>query len=654
MTNDVNFPVVVAGGTPGGIAAAVRSAREGQETLLVTYNDHLGGMMASGLSYTDTITMKTRAPILEELVSTVERHYRETYGSDSDELDHCFNGYLFEPHIVEDIFEDLVEDESKLTVRRGYKISNVERDGTLLEQVTFESFETGERFTADADVFVEATYEGDLAATAGVPYRLGRESTDEFDEEFAGRIFTTSTVDRYFPRDAVGEADPSVPADHRGPLDVPPEKRQGELDVIPHPCGLNDIFPSTGEADDAIQAYSYRLCLSCDPENRRYPEKPPEYDREEYLSELDNVGESGFMSFGLRLLPNDKADMNYTDLVGESHEYPEADWDRRKEIADRHRNYALGLIYFLQNDEAVPEDLQADAREWGLAKDEFVDNDNFPWQFYVREARRIEGRTTFTENDARIAPGLDRTPINEDSIAIAEYPIDSHACRTESRPGSPSEGGVYASQITRPSQVPYRSILAKGVQNLLVPVPLSATHIGWGTIRLEPTWMHIGESAGLAAALALETDREPSALDVGTMQRELVDRGVMLSFFNEFDMATDEEWVDAVQYLGTLGYFESYNANPDELLSRDIAHEWAQLTATIRAGESVDPTAIGTKIHADADQDGPSISSEEFVEVLAATFTSYDLDVPSIDGDLSSDPITRGEACCLVYDILDE
>ena len=656
MTNHT-YDAVVTGGNPGGIAAAVRAAREGNKVLLVTYNQHLGGMMAGGLSYTDTMTMKARTPLLEELVESVRTHYREEYGPDSEQVEYCENGYIFEPHVVEGIFEDFVTAESSLSVKRGFHPVSVGRTGSTMNAVTFEPFDDeDEAFTASADVFIEATYEGDLMAAAGTDYRVGRESRSEYNEQFAGKLYTQARGDRYYPRAAVGTSEDSAPADRKGPLDVPEEQQQGELDLLPHPAGLTEIYPkSTGAGDDAIQAYNYRLCLSCDPENRRYPEKPPEYDRTEHLEALEVIKEGGLRPYLLlRYLPNDKADMNSADLAGQNHEYPEASWERREEIAERHRNYALGLLYFLQNDDAVPDDIQAEAREWGLAKDEFTDTDNFPWQFYVREARRLDGRTTFTENDARHAPGLDRAPIQEDAIATAEYPLDSHACHEDRQAGSKPEGFFFASQVTRPSQVPYRSLLPNDLDNLLVPVPLSATHVAFGTIRLEPTWLHIGEAAGVATALALADGTQPADLDWRALQRELLERDVMLSFFNGFDMDTDESWVVPVQYLGTKGYFASYDPRPEEPLGEELGAAWAKRTASLLSGETDAGTEFARTVAAcEAADDAEPLDRAAFVAQLNRACDGEDVPRPAMEPDTEDGAtLTRGEACELIYDVL--
>jgi hypothetical protein len=628
--------ILVAGGTPGGIAAAVRAAREGQDTTLVARNDHLGGMMAGGLSYTDTQVTKPRAPLLEAFVGAVREHYAETCGRDSPDFEACEEGYIFEPHVAEETFEELVDD-AGVEVRRGRRPTSVDRAGRSIEAVTFEAVDgTGAERIA-ADVTVEATYEGDVAALAGVPYRVGRESRRRHAEQFAGELYTVGGTNRYYPMAAVGDADNDVPSGTRGPLDVPDDRQSGDLGILPHPWNMSDIAPhSTGAGDDAVQAYNYRLCLSRDPENRRRPDRPPDYDRSKYVDEVSPL--KG------RTLPDDKVDLNTADLPGANHAYPEADAETRAEIGRKHRNHVLGLIYFLQNDDAVPDDVQSEARRWGLALDEFEDNDNFPWQLYVREARRIEGRATFTESDARHARGIDRTPIHADSVAFAEYPLDSHACRSEEQAGRPGDGNFFAARVTRPSQVPYRTLLPVDVDDLLAPVPLSATHVGFSTIRLEPTWMHVGEAAGFAAVRAVETGRPPAEIDVVGLQTALAEAGHTCSFFNDCDAASDASWRPAVDVLGTKGFFRSYDARARDPLREGVADAWAATAAALLDGALVDPTDRARDVpEADA---GSPVSGAAFRERLT------DAGVDAEEAGSSADSITRGEACEAVYRLL--
>ena len=576
------YDLVVLGGTGSGIAAAVHAARRGLSACLVTVNARLGAMMAAGLGSTNTSLRYrretgriSRSPLVDDFYRRVEDHYRETYGEDSEQFADCDRGYVYEPHVAEAISEKLVDAESSLDVRKEYHPVSVERKSREVRAVTFRSFDEESddpELTLRADAFVDATYEGDLAAVAGVPYRVGRESRGEFGEQYAGRIFTS----------------------------------EGKI-----------YTGSTGVGDDAVQAYNHRDVWTDDPDNRRRPEKPDEYDRttflpvdgeepldhdsrhpfdhellpapykrtltEDGIAEIRDHGLAHFLR--ARRLPNRKWSANVAEIYGGADDYPDGNWERRAEIRERHRDRALGLLYFLQHDDAAPDDVQAEALRWGLPEDEFQDNDNYPWQFYVREARRVEGRATFTEHDARVAEGIDRAPVHEDAVAIAEFPLDSHGCRPVRRPLSRPDGGFKLDELTVPSQVSYRTLLPGGLDNLLVPVALSATHVGFGTIRLEPTWMQLGEAAGVACALAADARVAPADVDHLDLQRELVEAGSTLSYFEGHDPQTDAPWVAAANFLGTKGFFDGYEVRPDDDLTRATAREWARTVAAVLAGD---------------------------------------------------------------------
>lgn len=230
----------------------------------------------------------------------------------------------------------------------------------------------------------------------------------------------------------------------------------------------------------------------------------------------------------------------------------------------------------MQNDPSVEPKRQKSWREFGLAKDEFTDNGHRPHEFYVREARRITGRYIFTQHDAMLADGLERAPVHEDSIGVTEWYLDTHACTPRHIEGALEEGKMMLDVETFPGQVPYRAILPQGVDNLLVPVCLSSTHVAWGTIRLEPTWMNLCESAGHAAALAIQIKVTPAGLDPELLLRKLAASHVMLSFFNDVDVSSDDPRVAAAQYFATKGFFADYNARLDEPLKQATAAVWAQ------------------------------------------------------------------------------
>ena len=577
--NGKSYDLVIIGGTPGGIACAVRAARDGLKVLLVNHTQHLGGMLANGLGVWDTMYDGRRSPIYDELRQGIFDHYRDTYGAGSSQHRAALPGPrnessprgYFEPSVAELVVERLVAQERDITVLKGYYAAEVEREGRLIRAVTLREFKGAKMLRVSAAVFADCTYEGDLMAAAKVPYRVGREARAEFDEPHAGVIFAESKggQDSFskFPRDAI----------------------EGRLNLRGFRITTGRIFPGgTGDGDAAVQAYNFRLCLTRDPANRILPEKPANYRREDFLGRK-TVGTGGG--------PNSKGSSNDGKLPGQNHAYPEGDWTVREAITRRHLEYALGWMYFAQNDESVPLELRERNRQFGLPKDEFTDNGHVPYEMYVREARRLTGRYIFTEHDGKPAPGLARPPIHADSIAITEWPMDSHECTSRKGPEGGDDGKVLLSEETRPGQVPYRCLLSPELDNLLVPVCVSATHVGWGTIRLEPTWMNIAESAGCAAALAVKGKTTPAALDPDVLIRKLATSRMMITFFNDLDVASDDPRIAAAQYFGTKGFFADYNARLDEPLTEAVRAAWQEGFDKLQAG-TLDPRQLAQTLHA--------------------------------------------------------
>ncbi len=639
-----SFDVVVFGGTPGGIACAVRVAREGGTVGLVNVTQHLGGMLSAGLGLYDANYTGKRAPLVAEIFERILSHYEQVYGAQSENYQLCRRHQTFEPHVAEKVLEEMVRAETRITVFKGQRVFSAEVAGRAIVALTTQAMEGAQTLRLEGKIFVDASYEGDLLAAAGAHYRVGRESRTEFGEPHAGRIFT-----RY----EEGKNGPCYPY----------EALHGFINLKPFDLCTGRIFPgSTGEGDHAIQAYNFRLSLSRDPANQVAISKPENYQRENYLGLLqdekhslgtpypvkskwltDDIREFKFRNH--RTLPNQKISWNHGSFTGRNHAYPEATWPERKKILAAHRDHELGLLWFLQNDPEVPEEVRARAGELGLSRDEFADNGNFPWEIYVREARRLRGRAVFTEHDASLAPGLRRAPPHLDSIAITDWMMDSHECTTERQPGSAYEGAVLLSELSRPAHVPFRCMLPDNLDNLLVPVCLSATHIGWGSIRLEPTWIHLSESAALACILAQEKQVPPAMLNPSDLQRRLLARGVMLSFFNDFDMATPEPWVAAVQYYGPRGFFPTYDARPNDLLDSATAAIWAKAAAEDRAG-SLQPLKVAQTLAGLPPQENRPVSPQDFITLLR----SYPcLAMAEITRDAKSSHLSRAEACRMLY-----
>jgi hypothetical protein len=294
-------------------------------------------------------------------------------------------------------------------------------------------------------------------------------------------------------------------------------------------------------------------------------------------------------------------------------EYVEADWTGRQKIMDAFWDTTLALLYFLQNDPSVDPARQKSWREFGLAKDEFADNGHRPHEFYVREGRRITGRYIFTQHDAMLAEGLERAPVHADSIGVTEWYLDTHACTPRRIEGALEEGKMMLDVETFPGQVPYRAILPQGVDNLLVPVCLSSTHVAWGTIRLEPTWMNLCESAGHAAAMAVQQQIAPAKLDPDALLRNLATSHVMLNFFNDVDVTSNDPQVAAAQYFATKGFFADYDAKLDQPLTEAVKAVWQ---------EKFDKPQRRVQAVAKAEKAGSNPTGQTRGEVLRAMFES--------------------------------
>lgn len=567
--------LVVIGGTPGGIACAVRAAREGLSVVLVNWHAHLGGIMSSGLGVWDTQWEGKRAPIYNEMRAAFFAFYRAKYGEDSPQYRDALPGKTghtngrYEPHVAGRLFTELVEKETNITVLRGYIPVHVERDGAMLKSVTLQLMQGGGEKVLRAKIFADCTYEGDLAALAKVPYRVGRESREEFGEPHAGVIFMK-------PVSLAPDAESAALTERHDALNL--RRFSGWQIMLPQ---------STGAADGAVQACNYRTPLVTDPANRVPIQKPANYDPY-YLKTLEVYS-------GVPFIPNGKFGWNRPQLIGLQTPYVEADWPERQRIMDAHWEMTMGLLYFHQHDPTVPEKIRAAWLEHGLAKDEFADNGHRPYEMYIREARRITGRAIYTQHDAMLAPGLGRAPIHSDSIAFTEWYMDSHSCTTARVPGSMEEGKAMLHQETFPGQIPYRCLLPQGVDNLLVPVCISATHVAWGTVRLEPVFMQLGESAGHAAALAVQSKTAPASLNPDILIRKLASSHFMLSFFNDVDVSSDDPRAAAAQYFGTKGFFADYNARLDAPLTQEASRLWLEAFEQLKQ-DGMDPKKLAEKI----------------------------------------------------------
>lgn len=488
---ELESDLVVYGATPGGIAAAVAARREGLSVLLLDPGVHIGGMMTSGLGASDRCTTSIIGGFSKEVFEKIGAKYGRPLT------------WHFEPHVAERVFEEIAEEEG-LQIIRGDSLQEVEKSGAALHAVKTRQ---GKRLRGR--IFIDASYEGDLLAAAGASYAVGRESADTYGETFAG-------VQDYV-------------AQRQFPIDVPARGSDGRLfsGVQAGPRA------PLGSGDRKIMAYNYRLCLTKEPDNMVPITRPEVYRAEDYellLAFLQRRPHTLLRElFHFFRLPNRKFDLNNriafsTDFIGQNWDYPEAGPEQRAEIEQRHRDYLQGLLYFLGNDERVPPLLRQNLRMQGLCRDEFADNGHWPYQLYVREARRLLGEYVLRERD------LLQDVRKADSVGMASCPIESHHVQIlEDEAGHVKFEG-WAGKRVLPYEIPLRSLLPRRseVNNLLVPVAISASHVAYSSMRMEPTYMILGTSAGAAAALALQSGTALHELPYAELAAKLQQHGQVL------------------------------------------------------------------------------------------------------------------------------
>jgi len=496
-----SYDVVVYGGTAGGVITAVSAARMGLKTALLEPGRHIGGMVASGLSHTDV----GRREVIGGY--SLEFYWRAGtfYGLPQYLQDIA---WYVEPKVASSIFQTMLQ-EAGVTVLTGRRLR--EQQGVRMENGRVASLQTenGERYTAK--IFADATYEGDLMAASGVTYTWGRESQAQYGESLAGVRGET-------PK-------------HQFLVDLSPYGADGKL--LPEISAV-PAAPA-GSADRKVQAYNFRMIFSEDPANQVPYPKPEGYDPQRYelmrrlLAREPGLHMGDVLSVGP--IPNRKVDINNngpfsTDYIGGSWDFPEGNYARRAEIFRAHEEYTKGLLWFLAHDPAVPAALQAEVNRWGLAKDEFTDNGNFPWQLYIREARRMVGEYVMTQRDIQ----TDLT--KPDVIGMGSYNSDSHNVeRVVNAAGFVRNEGDMQVPV-KPYQIPYRILVPKRGQaaNLLVPVCFSASHVAYSTLRMEPQYMIMGQAAGVAAALAIRAGTSVQDVDTRELTRTLVAQGAILEY----------------------------------------------------------------------------------------------------------------------------
>ncbi len=476
----VKADVVVYGGTPAGVAAAIAAADKGLSVVVVEMTSHIGGMISGGLVETDIGDRKTVGGTAHRFFEDIKDYYLKKYGADSRQYKACREGLMYEPSAGERIFDRWLA-EKKVQVFKKYRLASVKlgKDGNIASFAA-DNLNGGPERLFIGKIFIDASYEGDLMAEAGVKSRIGREGRDEYGEYLAG-------------------------------ISVGPDK---------------------GKADHRYQTYNYRVAITNDPNNRVPFPKPDKYDPSWAQPFAERVKKLNLKEFSdllidgeARVGPNQKWDLNWGDLGGANDGYADGDWGTRERIADRYRDHFLSGLYFLQNSPDLPKEWLENMKKWGLPKDEFVDTGHFPYQMYIRQARRMVGQYILTEHD------LTTDRYKPDGVCSGSYGIDCHAVRlvlVDGKRVMDLTPHYYVSAY----DIPYATLVPKDEpgqpKNLLVPVCLSTSHVAYCSVRMEPVYMMLGQAAGNAAWLALKNGQPVQEIDVKELRDILRNEGAIL------------------------------------------------------------------------------------------------------------------------------
>jgi hypothetical protein len=492
----VDRDLIVYGATPAGITAAIQAKRMGLTVAIAEFGRQIGGITASGLGASDIGAKEAIGGLSREFFQELGKYY------ETDEQ------WTFEPKAARYVFDKWLKD-YEIDIFFCQHLAEVKTETSRIKEIVME-----DGSTYKGAIFIDTSYEGDLMAKAGVSYFVGRESNAQYKETYNGIQFGhphhqfEKWIDPY-----VVEGDPSS-------------------GVLPGITETNhETIGYQGQGNHQIQAFNFRICLTKNPNNRVPFPKPPFYDPERYTLLLRYIHAGVWDALNLHTkLPNEKTDLNNyggfsTDNIGMNYEWPDGNYETREKIFQDHFTYNLGLLYFLANEEQVPKTIRDEVSEWGLAKDEFIETGHWPHQLYIREARRMIADYVMTDHNC-----LGDLSV-EDSIGLASYQMDSHHCRRLVIDGRVYNEGDVEIPIS-PYPISYRSIRPKAEEctNLLVPICLSSSHIAYGSIRMEPVFMILGQSAGAAAALAFQNKTTVQEVDYQQLKKVLLDDGQVLQW----------------------------------------------------------------------------------------------------------------------------
>jgi hypothetical protein len=551
-----NYDVVIVGGSSGAIGAAIGAARSGSSVVLIEDTPVLGGMLSNGISNIDCFSYQSLSGVFDEFRGKVKAYYTPLMSTDpifksekkpsvpqntsvknpqfsnpfesrARQTNEAVQGGRWEPHVADRLFKEMVASYPNLTVYYNRFATGVIKDKNRLVGVVTNS-KQGKVMTFSGKVIIDATHEGDVAAWAGAPYRVGREARSK-EEPHAGEIYFYNNT--------------------------------GEI-----------IPGGSGRQDQGIVSYGIRLCIQYyDPSKgtKHIIKRPPPGYNAAMYQHADFGSEDAFEPS----MPNMKTEMNKNPIGNELQEvnwtWPEASRPEREKLYEFYKNHALGFLYYLQHERGL--------KNIGLAKDEFTDNGNIPYRVFAREARRVVGEITLNESD--INPFvLDNPtltpPFQSKSIAVGHYPIDAKPVHQKINMTTPDkgEGDFFLSNVISPFQVPYGAIVPKNVEGLLVPVALSATHVAFSAIRMDPTWTVLGQASGIAAGISVKTGIPVRELDVREIQAELLRQKCKLVFY--WDLPAEHPHFTDIQMASIKGWIKpqvSRDFYPDSLLTRSQA-----------------------------------------------------------------------------------
>ena len=497
------YDICVYGGTSGGVMAAYAAKKMGKSVLLIEPGKHLGGMSSGGLGYTDIGNKYAVTGLGIDFYRRVGKHYGQ------------FESWIFEPHVAEDVFMQYIREAGVPVLYQARIVSAVKKDG-VIKEISLEDTKapSAQQKIIRATVFIDCSYEGDLMARAGVSYMVGRESSAVYNESYNGVQVQPPATPQHGNQ---------VP-DGVDPYKIPDNPSSGLLWGI-----SNATLAPIGSGDNHVQAYNFRICLTDDPANRIPITRPEDYDSSRYellpryiakLTTPNDIRE--ILKFDL--MPNHKTDINNgggfsTDMIGRNWGYPDGDYATRERIQKEHELYNKGLLYFIGHDPRIPDSVRQFMLNWGYPKDEYTDNGHWSPQMYIREARRMRGAYVMTQANC------ERKEIVTDGIGMAAYGMDSHNTQRLVINGMVKNEGDVEKGGAGPYPIAYRSLTPKEneCKNLLVPVCLSASHIGYGSIRMEPVFMVLGQSAAIAASLAVDGRTAVQQVDVKKIQSLLAE-----------------------------------------------------------------------------------------------------------------------------------